>query len=127
MGRARASAACTAFDGKMVVAGGMDENLTKMKTVEYYDVTADEWSSMASMNDGKGNHRLVAVKDKLFAIGYADDACEVFSKASNEFSYIKQLERGFWSLRHAVPIGSKIYVFQSNQVVLDCYDIERDE
>ena len=125
MEQVRFAADCTVFDGQVVVAGGMDENETPLKTVQRYDVTADVWQPMASMNEAKKFHKLVAVKNKLFAIGRIREGCEVFDKASDRFAYIEQPKKGLLSLKRVISIGNKIIVFNQFKSYLDCYDFDK--
>ena len=57
--------------------------------VESYDVISNTWSQIPSMVNRKYDHRLVAVKDKLFVIGFEKYECEVFEKICKKFVYVK--------------------------------------
>ena len=65
MNEARRDAACTVFEGRIVVSGGLDINYNKLNTVDSYDVIADEWSPMANMIQSKRYHSSVVVRNKL--------------------------------------------------------------
>ena len=127
MNEARKYAACTVFEGKIVVSGGMDDNHNIFNTVESYDVIADQWSSMPNMIDGKCGHSLVVVRNKLFVIGYGSDTCEVFESRSNKFVALKSPPVDFVELNKAIAIGSKILVFQNDTTTVHCYDVDKNE
>ena len=103
LNRARYSAACAVFQGKLVVSGGMspDDRLygymagmptspvSSTNTVEAYDHVADAWSCMPSTVLHRVDHSLVPIKTKLFVIGRSDLACEVFDGTAGKFAVIK--------------------------------------
>ena len=47
-----------------------------------------------------------------YVIGYAIDTCEVFNNACNKFVLLKEPRNEFWGLKHAISIGSKIFIFE---------------
>ena len=70
MKKARRDTACVVFEGRIVVSGGyssVDSQI--LNTVEVYDVFADEWSTMTSLNRRRRWHQMVVVRDNLFVIG----------------------------------------------------------
>ena len=127
MNEARRCAACTIFEGRIVVSGGWDENYNELNTIESYDVIADEWSSMPNMTSGKALHGLVVVRNKLFVIGNGRDACEMFDKTCKKFVAIKSPPTEIVDLNKAISLGSKILVFRDNETIVLCYDVETNE
>ena len=129
MNEVRKSAACEVFEGNVVVSGGYDYyNHENFKSVEFYDVFANTWTPMPSMNERRCCHSLVCVKSKLFAIGGAalDADCEIFDKISNMFVTLETPNFHTYILR-AVSIGSRIFVLHDSTQVVLCYDVDKDE
>ena len=123
MNESRLEAACTVFEGNIVVSGGTFDGY--LNTVESYDVIADKWSSMPNMVNGKSSHSLVVVRNKLFVIGDYKDTCEVFDNNIRKFVVLKSPEISY--LNTAVSIGSKIVIFQHNTSSMSCYDADKNE
>ena len=125
MNQARAGAACVIFQGKIVVSGGDG------RTVEAYDVDDGGWSRMPSMMNDKSNHSMVVAKNKLYAIGWCWQKCEVFDETCKRFVVLKlpaeMLESYFYALKTAVSIGSKVVMILENKSFALCYDVDTDE
>ena len=85
----RYSAACVAYEGKVIVSGGISEKFEQMKTVESYDAHSDTWSPLPSMINSRSDHSLVVVKNKLFVVGKLQDAIEVYDKTCGMFVCFK--------------------------------------
>ena len=134
MNFARKDAACEVFKGRILVSGGKGIGNNKMKSVESFDVIADEWSLMPDMINVKSGHSLVAVKSKLFVIGFDTDTSEVFDSICKKFTTFKT-PLNFVSGK-AVPIGNKILIIQwetqeeeiqDNTRLIVCYDVDKNE
>ena len=126
MNGVRSSAACAVFEGNVTVAGGCDNDNNKLRSVESYDVVADEWSPMPNMINGKYCHSLVAVKNRLFVIGIRINNCEVFDNICNKFVAIKSPQVGY-HLNKAISIGNKIVAIERDGSSTVCYDVDNDE
>ena len=126
MKETRYSAACTVFKGKIIVSGGKDNYINKLKTVEFYDVFGDKWTSMPSMINSKCLHSLVTLNNKLFVIGYGSDSCEVFDNFNKKFVDLKSPYSPF-NLNKALSIGNKILIFINNSSLVFSYDFDKDE
>ena len=79
-------AACSLFEGRIVVSGGFP--LVNSKTVTEYDHVTDAWRRMPNMNSGKAIHQQVACGSKRFVFGWKEGN-EVFDRFSNRFQVIK--------------------------------------
>ena len=126
----RRVAACTVFEGRIVVTGGIDNNGQVLNTAESYDAVGDTWSPMPSMIRSRDQHSLVVVRNKLFVIGgdRRNGSCEVFESVCNKFVPLKS-HISFGS-NAALSIGSEIFIFhnrnlRSSSVVR--YDVDKDE
>ena len=126
MNEERSGAACAVFEGNVVVAGGLDNESIKMRSVQSFDVIADEWLSMPDMINAKCGHSLVVVKNKLFVIGDVVDGCEVFDNSFKKFIDLKSPLIDHFFLE-ANAIGCKIIVFGSEKTCAVCYDVDKDE
>ena len=125
MNEARRNTACAVFEGNIVVSGGIDNNYIDLKTVESYNVVADEWSSLPNMNDSVYCHSLVVVRNKLFSIRSSSDSFEVFESVSKKFVSLKSTND--FKLNEAISIGNKIVIFQNDSISIFCYDVDTNE
>ena len=66
---ARHYAACTVFEGKIVVAGGYNSNDGLLKSVEAFDYYENKWTYLQDMIEERFNHASVSMGNKLFVIG----------------------------------------------------------
>ena len=126
MNEPRFCSACAVFEERIVVSGGKDSGYNKLRTVESYDVIADEWSPMPDMINGKSSHSLVVVKNKLFVIGNRQDSCEVFDSICKKFVMLNSPQLNAPYLQ-AVPIRNKVVVFQYKTPLVKCYDVDKTE
>ena len=122
--QARMNAACAVFEGSIVVCGGEDGHGLGLRTVEKYDVLADEWSSMPNMIHGKNYHSLVVVRNKLFVIGCNGDGCELFENSYNQFVCLKSPFNSY-NCSNVVSISSKIVIFEENTSKIVYYDVDK--
>ena len=125
----RESAACSAYQGKMVVSGGYSDG-RYLSVVEAYDHTSDEWVEMPSMINAQFSHSQITVKNKLFIISYNRSTCEVFDSECQKFVLINKPKIDY--VDHNSPFGAfsvskKIVVYDSWREVFSYYDIEKDE
>ena len=125
----RINAACTVFEGRVVVSGGENSH-EYLRTVEAYDHVPDKWSYMPSMIHESCNHNMLAVSNKLFALGCGEfsDICEVYDSICKKFVVINSHLTFFDSIYYeAISIGRNILVFKnfSNKVAI--YNIDKNE
>ena len=114
---ARVWAVSAAFEGRVVVSGGRKGNADS-NTAEAYNPVNNTWSRIPNMVYGRTGLALVAVRDKLFAIGGNFQAtAEVYD--GNKFSQLKYSDllhdRLNW-INNAVAIGSRIFISKTNYV-----------
>ena len=125
MKEVRSSAACTVFEGRIIVSGGWGVN-DELNTVECYDHIADEWSHMPSMITRTSDHSLIAIKNKLFAIGGYHNIVEVYDSNSNKFVAVNSKHLFGYHAR-SIPLGNKIVIFFMESTTAWCYDVDTDE
>ena len=69
MNNARSNAACTIFEGKLVVSGGCNNNNDRvLKSVEAYDHHENKWSNSPDMVDGRALHGSVTMGNKFLVL-----------------------------------------------------------
>ena len=118
----RVAPACAVFNGKVTVAGGLNANYEELKTVEAYDHVADEWSRMADMVAPMEGHGLVAVKNKLYALGETE--LQAYDKTSGRFAVLKA---PFFRTNEAFSLGGKLVAVSCDEKAAFWYDAERDK
>ena len=78
----------------------------------------------------KKNHKLVAVKNKLFVIDQFITGCEVFDNHSNKFVIFKEPRLFFpqitWFI-NVFSIGSKLVFFNNRKKSVFFYDMLKNE
>ena len=131
MNQVRVHAACAVFEGKVVVSGGQGDDFIRLNTVESYDVIGNTWSKMANMINGKSNHSLIAISNKLFVIGSkwhtnGPNTCEVFDNSCKSFVALKSPTTEYFGDK-VVLIDNKIVAFQSDTPFTICYDVDEDK
>ena len=137
MNQVRSSAACTVFEGNVVISGGRNIDIGNMvfeisNTVEAYDHVADSWSDMPNMVHARYCHELIAVSNKLFAIGGDKKYSEVYDSFSKKFVALKQHPNGLnfelnaYAMK-AVSSCRKILVFGYNSSTVVSYDIDEEK
>ena len=130
MNECRYAAACTVFKGRVVVSGGEGIDDTT-NAVEFYDHVADKWSYMPNMVKRRAYHGLVAVKNKLFAIGGRENTCEVYDSCSKRFSLLnlpkKNFKFNFENTDGAISMGNKIVVFNRATTPVALYDLNKEQ
>lgn len=91
-----------AIDGKLVVAGGRDTNISAFTDdVDIYDPTADAWTSGAAMPTARGGVAAAVLDGELFVIGgegHPDNATGVFDDVE---AY--DLEADSWRVLDRMP------------------------
>ena len=129
MNEGRIRAACTVFEGRVVVSGGYGNNVFITNTVEAYDHVADEWTYMPNMIMGRESHGSVAMKNKLFVFGFG--SAEVYDSTCDKFVALKKKPSTFKFNKtiylQTFSIGSKFVTFGYNSSTALCYDVEKNE
>ena len=129
MMHARSISACSVFEGRIVVSGGI--NSERLNTVEAYDHVGDKWENMPNMINGRFCHKSIPVKNKFFVVGGFDtNDCEVFDSTTNKFTVLKQATLASrYDLYESFGlnnIGSMIFIFKDNSNVIT-YDFENNK
>ena len=127
---------CTVFQERIIASGGYDGR-KYLKTVEAYDTGSNTWSDVQSMNEARVCHGLVAIKNKLFAVGgaYVAKSCEVFDASSNKYVVLKQPPKNVQislassNQQTAFAIGDKIFIFEEEKPskMAAVYCVDKDE
>ena len=149
----RKNAACTVFEGKIVVSGGtktIQASLRKLRnppiimqvnkdetisSVEVYDYHENKWSFFPFMLKPRSNHTAVSINNNLFIIGGYSRRIDVF----NSFEVFDSVTRTFTSIKspkwieyvvssRTACIGYKVYFFiggQNKKVKVCSYDVKK--
>ena len=79
------------YDGNIVVAGGHDGRF-KLKTVELYNVQANNWRMISSMKQKRCDHAVVAIRGAIFAVGgYLTNFVEQLDRLDGEWREIQSM------------------------------------
>ena len=130
MNDCRIHAASTVFEGRVVVSGGYYITNRRLSSVEAYDHVADEWSYMPSMINESCDHNMLAVSNKLFAIGCGEDydICEVYDSISKKFVVLSSFLTFFSGFNDtSITIGRKIMVIRNHARKVAIYDVDKNE
>ena len=130
MNEAREFPASCAFQGKVVASGGLSFH-RRSRTNEAYCHVSDEWTRMPDMVHGRSEHRLIAMRSRLYAVGGlasgSAEACEVYDALSGRFSVLRS---PIWGVGRgmvcgAFSAGEKILVFKDESSKVAVFDTER--
>ena len=124
----RGYAACSVFDGNIVVTGGVDNRYDRMRSVEVYDHLVDAWMRMTDMCHVRSRHGLVAVRNKLFAVGGSHESSgEVYDVTSQRFAVFKNDigDIGYGYTCRTISMGNKVIVCLKGKIL--CYDIDEEK
>ena len=133
MQQARYSAACTVFNGDIVISGGEhlivhnNYNRTeRLNTVESYDVFSDSWTSMPNTNRSYDKHNLVVVRSKLFVF---ECRClfETFDNVSKTFVAVKSPFNWNPYCKNVISIESQLVTFDERRSRIYSYDLDKEE
>ena len=130
---ARENAACAVYEGKVVVSGGINNQTDRFGTnaVEAFDHVANEWTLMPGMIEGRSQHDLIAVSNKLFAVGGNRNTCEVYDSFCEKFVFLKQIPSkfnvGLNISCKAVAIGRNLMIFKGCSSRVIVYNLDKDE
>ena len=125
----RINAACTVFEGRVVVSGGKNDNWLS-RSVEAYDHVADKWSYMPNMIHRSCCHNMLAISNKLFALGCGGsfDICEVYDSFCKKFVVINSDLTFFEYFRkRAISTGRNILVFKNFSKKVAIYNVDKKE
>ena len=119
--------------------GGFEDNdfeVRGLKSVEVYNHAEDSWSDMPDMIVGRRDHRLVPIRNKLFAIGGelggdSIQSTEVFDYSTNKFVLLKlpplTFRFSFDGLKGAFSLENKIVVISNDSSKVACFDLEENK
>ena len=82
--------ACAFFQGRVYVSGGKNNQARALNTVEACDHVTDTWSHMPEMVYGRSYNNLIAVRNKLYAVGDSSGTFEAYDSICGRFSILKR-------------------------------------
>ena len=129
----RFAAACTVFEGKIVVSGGINDH-QKLKSVEAYDYHENKWTRLPDMLEKRSNYFLKSLSNKMFVMSrILDQRCEIFDSVSRKFSYVKactlseRLEWRFYDEQDIFCVGKSIFLFRPRKNCFVVYNFDKSE
>ena len=132
----RIDAACTIFEGKIVVTGGLcsspSSTSVEASSVEAYDHHVNKWNYLPNMLEKRCGHLSVSMGNKMFVISkYLSQNCEVFDSVSRKFTIIKppSFVKGvsFENEKSAHCVSNKIALVSWNKRCYTVYDTDKNE
>ena len=133
----RERAACTVFEGKIVVSGGLTEvhvgfgdlHAIILNSVEVYEYHENKWSYFPSMLNPNYDHTAVSISNKIYMVGGCSYICEVFDSVTRMFTSISILPKWIRYLEpnQTVCIGYNVYFFpkgESKEIRVHSYDFK---
>ena len=131
MNEARDSSASVVFESNIVICGGLGVNHNQLRSVEYLDVFANKWTQMPDMINGKFNHKIVSVTNKLFVFDYWNTTrYEIFDSRSNKFVTFREPSSFLPPLTRFIDVfsvGSKLVFFNNKKKSVFTYDMVENE
>ena len=96
-----------------------------------YDHVSNTWTYMGSLNYGKYNHSLVAIKNKLFAFGERTKVFDMYNRMPKSFAVLKLptpfLNTGSLMVTTAVKIGRNILISKRLSTTITIFDSDRNK
>ena len=121
MNEPRKDAACTVFEGKVIICGGVSFHNNLLRSVESLDVFGNTWTQMPDMMFGKSSHNLVVLKNKMYAIGHASETHEVYDSHTQHFVAIKRPPNNLFNVR-CISLDSQLLVVDDDRSLVFYYD-----
>ena len=97
------------------MVGGMDAEYHRLASVEVFDPETGAWAAAAPMSTSRFSHCVVALKDKIYAMGgvaegdIVTDSVEVYDPATNSWSPVASMGTAR-QLSAAAVVQGKIFV-----------------
>ena len=132
LNNSRRHMACTVFESKVVVSGGISSWKGVLKSVEAYNHHENKWTHLPDMINERKGHGSVSMGNKMFVIGGNWNMnCEVFDSISRKFTFIKKIEVVDINCFSVVGIGNVIFAFpkhySSTNKSVQVYDVLNDQ
>ncbi|KAI5081297.1 hypothetical protein GOP47_0004480 [Adiantum capillus-veneris] len=100
MPTARSFFACAAMEGKIVVAGGHDQNKNALKSAEIYDVVSDMWENLADMAQERDECKAICFNGELIVVsGFSTESQGQFMASAESLDLVERKWRtvdNFW-------------------------------
>lgn len=91
MNVARYHAAATVFNGCICIAGGTNNSVTKLKSVELFDPGKGEWRKLPDMNKARTDFSLFGANGFLYAMG-SSGIVEKYDPWTNRWTVVNKLD-----------------------------------
>ncbi|XVF75992.1 hypothetical protein PTKIN_Ptkin13bG0231800 [Pterospermum kingtungense] len=107
------------FDGRIVVAGGHDENKNALSTAWEYDVNRDEWTELARMSQERDECQGMVIGSEFWVVsGYRtdnqggfEDSAEFMDLKTGQWSRLEEVWKANQCPRSCVGVGKEKKLF----------------
>ena len=146
MREARENPSSCVFEGRIIVTGGLQYNedgtdvnfydqpddLVVTKSCESFDQVFNVSKKFAKMNFSRCCHQSVVINNKFYVIGGGTEVSEVYDSTCKKFTALRRpVMRNHKKLLidpvAAFSIGSEIFVFGKNSLIVLVFDYETNE
>lgn len=125
MPTARSFFACTAMEGKILVAGGHDHNKNALRKAEMYDVATDMWESLPDMTLERDECKAACLNGKLTVVsGFSTESQGQFLASAESFDPVEkkwEMVDKFWPAGRPpsciVRFGGQLYALLDGNLV----------
>ncbi|OMO68741.1 Kelch repeat type 1 [Corchorus olitorius] len=107
------------FDGRVIVAGGHDENKNALRTAWAYDVSKDEWIELTGMSQERDECQGMVIGSEFWVVsGYRTDnqggfegSAEVLDLGSGQWRLVEEAWKASQCPRSCVGVGKEKKLF----------------
>lgn len=115
--RGRYHCAVAAFQGKVFVFGGRDNQGERLDAVEQFDPEVDRWTAMAPMSAGKSCLCCFVLGERIVVAGgnaesFAVSSVEAFDPVANSWTSVSSLQSGRYNAGAAMVQGESTCLFE---------------
>ena len=115
MNHKRFLAACTVFEDKFVLSGGINDQ-QRLKSIKAYDYHENKWTRLPDMLEKRSDHFLISFGNRMFFKSQnLCQRCEIFDSVSRKFSNVKAcsfsegLKLSFYNQQDAFCVGKNVF------------------
>lgn len=125
MGCMRSFFACGSVGGRIIVAGGHDDNKNALRSAEMYDLDRDVWEPLPDMRQERDECKGAVVDGKFLAIsGFSTDSQGQFCRSAESFDFsahswepIDNMWPASRSLSSIVSLKGQLYAVQESKLM----------
>ena len=129
MQQARAYSLGVATEGKIFVAGGMEDWTSCLETCEMFNISTNEWQFIGSLNVPRDNGSMVCLKGTLYVLGGVNDERSELSVECYDPTEDKWIEKTTIPVEYFSEDDEETFtgcVLKLSKVVLDKLDVIKE-